>query len=57
MNVSARIEGLNKDTGTDMLITSDTYDLLPEDLKSRAIPKGAHKVKGRAQDVQVYTFA
>jgi class 3 adenylate cyclase len=57
VNVSARIEGLNKDTGTDMLVTFDTYDLLPEDLKSRAIPKGAHNVKGRAQDVQVYTFA
>ena len=57
VNVSARIEALNKETGTDILVTADTYERLPEGLQARAIEKGAHQVKGRAQPVLVYTFA
>jgi len=52
VNTAARVEGLNKELGTPMLCTSSTADRL-----QRRVPledKGAHKVKGREERVQVY---
>lgn len=52
VNVAARLEGLNKDLGTTVLITDETYAIVRErvDVKDR----GAIPVKGRVQPVRVY---
>ena len=52
VNVAARLEGLNKELGTTILMTEETYAILKEraDVKDR----GAIPVKGRVQPVRVY---
>jgi adenylate cyclase len=52
VNVAARVEGLNKELRTTLLITADTY----ADVKDRVEVKdcGEVKVKGRRQAVNVY---
>ena len=55
VNVASRCEGLNKQLGTEILCTAATRERLPEDLKALLSDKGAHPVKGRAQEVAVYS--
>jgi adenylate cyclase len=52
VNVAARLEGLNKDLGTTILITEETRAILKHrvDVKDR----GAIPVKGRVQPVRVF---
>ena len=52
VNVAARLEGLNKELGTTILMTEETYAILKDrvDVKDR----GAIPVKGRVQPVRVY---
>ena len=54
VNVAARVEGLNKDFKTDILITETVHDLV-KDLVEVEL-KGDIKVKGRMQPVKVYTL-
>jgi adenylate cyclase len=54
VNVAARLEALNKDLGTRLLISADVYAQLPGELAQRFASRGAHHVKGREQQVQVY---
>jgi class 3 adenylate cyclase len=54
VNVASRCEGLNKELGTEILCTSGTRDRVPPDLQAKLTDKGAHPVKGRAQEVAVY---
>jgi adenylate cyclase len=54
INVASRLEGLNKDLGTKILISESTYQHI-KDLglfEVRRLPPAA--VKGRAEPVQVY---
>jgi adenylate cyclase len=52
VNVAARVQGLSRECGFDVLVTDDSYHSAgdPED----AVPCGEFKVKGREQPVQVY---
>jgi adenylate cyclase len=55
VNVAARCEALNKELGTEILITDAVYERLPRDLRGGAHAHGAHQVKGREQRVNVYS--
>ena len=55
VNVASRVEGLNKALGTEILLTSATHDRLGEELRAKAQDRGVHAVKGRAQEVPVYS--
>jgi adenylate cyclase len=52
VNVAARVEGLNKELQTTLLITGDTYTAVRKRVQVRE--RGAMKVKGRQQPVTVY---
>lgn len=52
VNTAARLEGLNKDYNTSILISQSTYDLVGDRLNAR--PCGAAKVKGKEESVTVY---
>jgi len=52
VNVAARVEGLNKDLKTTMLITEETYTAIRDSVQVRDC--GELKVKGRHQAVKVY---
>lgn len=54
VNVAARLETLNKDLHTDMLISADTWAQLPPALAQRFAARGSHRVKGREQEVTAY---
>ncbi len=54
VNVASRIEALNKQFGTQILISSTTRALLREDRNLTAMP--AVRVKGRAADVEVFSL-
>jgi adenylate cyclase len=55
VNVAARVEQLNKELGTETLITEETLVRLPEPQRRAAAPRGEHKVKGRDRSVVVYS--
>jgi adenylate cyclase len=55
VNVAARLEQLNKETRTEILFSAQTFALLPAELQARARACGTRHVKGRVQDVAVYT--
>jgi adenylate cyclase len=55
VNVAARLEVLNKELDTDILISRDVYSQLPEELSSEMVNYGEHVVKGREQPVTVYS--
>jgi adenylate cyclase len=52
VNVAARVEGLNKDMGTTILITAAT--LAAVGARASVKDRGAMRVKGRMEDVRVY---
>ena len=52
VNTGSRVEGLNKETGTTILITRETMGQLKRQFAIR--PCGTVKVKGRAQAVEVF---
>ena len=54
VNVAARLEALNKQLGTTLLMSEDTYGRLPEDLQAALPSQGTQPVKGREQGVAVY---
>ncbi len=56
VNLAARVEQLNKDVGTETLITEDTLFRLPQTQRRSAVPRGEHKVKGRDHAVVVYSL-
>ena len=57
VNVASRLEGLNKELKTDILLSMDVYAHLPEDLISDIVDQDEHKVKGREQKVRVYSVS
>lgn len=56
VNIASRLEGKNKELGTDILASEAVVSRLPADLKQRAKSEGAHTVKGRQQPVALYSF-
>jgi adenylate cyclase len=52
VNVAARVEGLNKELHTTLLITGDTYAAVKDRVETKDC--GEVKVKGRHQAVQVF---
>ena len=54
VNVASRVEGLNKEFGTDILLTESVYELVKERVDAKLI--GSVSVKGREQKVNVYAL-
>ena len=54
VNVAARLESLNKELDTDVLVSEQVYTHLPSDLLDHFHDKGVHQVKGRQQSVHVF---
>lgn len=54
VNVAARLESLNKELDTDILVSEHVYTHLPSDLLERLHDKGVHRVKGRQQSMHVF---
>ena len=49
VNTASRIEGINKETGTDLLISEAVYTLVKDQVKTHAV--GEYALKGRAEKV------
>jgi adenylate cyclase len=56
VNVASRLESLNKDFGSEILISGDVYIQLPQDLMELFADVGSHPVKGREQLVKIYAM-
>jgi class 3 adenylate cyclase len=56
VNVAARLETLNKELDTTILVSAEVYAGLPPELAARATDAGCHVLKGRAKPQQVYSF-
>ena len=56
VNVAARLEALNKTLDTTLLISDAVFSELSDDLVALATNQGNHKVKGRDQEVQVWSL-
>jgi class 3 adenylate cyclase/CHASE2 domain-containing sensor protein len=54
VNVASRLQGMNKDLKTSILIEEGTFQLIQGKLDAR--PLGPQVVRGRAEPVVVYTF-
>ena len=52
VNLASRIQGLNKELNTDILISSTTREMLSDDIMAMKLP--AMKVKGKKQPVEIY---
>ena len=55
-NRAARLEAGNKLLGTNILVSRESYDQLPDSLQTKAVDRGAQTVKGRAEQVHAYSF-
>ena len=55
VNVSARLEGLNKELQTKILISGETVKDCSEELRKKLHCMGSYNVKGRIKEVEVYT--
>ena len=55
VNTAARLEALNKTLGTRLLLSDALRRELPR--PPALVPLGAHRVKGREQEVEVFTIA
>ena len=56
VNVAARLETLNKELGTDILVSGEVHAHLPDEIAKNMQAHGQHKVKGREQSVLVYSI-
>ncbi len=54
VNVAARLEALNKELDTDVLVSEQVYSHLPSDLMEQLKDKGIHQIKGRQQSLRVF---
>ena len=52
VNVASRVEGLNKEFGTDILLTEAVYELVKDHVEVQRV--GTTAVKGREQPLKVY---
>jgi adenylate cyclase len=56
VNVAARLEALNKELGTEILLSAEVYMHLPAEITRQLVGKGEHRVKGRDWPLRVFTF-
>ena len=56
VNVAARLEKLNNETGTLILLSEEVYDELPKDLRKQTSDEGLFGLKGRNQKQRVYSI-
>ena len=56
VNVAARLEALNKELGTQILIGGEVYRHLPGDLAGQLVDLGEFRVKGYEFPIHVYTY-
>ncbi|MFO1434572.1 MAG: adenylate/guanylate cyclase domain-containing protein [Candidatus Competibacteraceae bacterium] len=56
VNVAARLEALNKELGTEILIGGEVYRHLPADLAGQLVDLGEFRVKGYEFPIHVYTY-
>ncbi|TNF26646.1 MAG: HAMP domain-containing protein [Deltaproteobacteria bacterium] len=56
VNVAARLEQMNKQTKTTILVSQATFERLHDDLKAAAMPQGKHVLRGRETAVGVYAL-
>jgi adenylate cyclase len=54
VNLSARIQALNRELDSDILISEATFAALDGPRGPRAIDRGVHQVKGKSSGVRVY---
>jgi adenylate cyclase len=52
VNTSSRIEQLNKELGTHLLISSETYALVADHVIAK--PRGPISVKGKQKPIEIY---
>jgi adenylate cyclase len=57
VNIASRLESLNKELQTEILISQEVFVQLPDDLANRATAQGRHQVKGRDELVRVYAVS
>jgi len=55
VNLAERLEQLNKELGSTILVSGEVRADLPEDLRRKMVSRGEHTVKGREQPVSVYS--
>ena len=56
VNLAARLEVLNKELRTSVLLSDKVYQRLPEELRHRTTIEGVHHVKGRDEPVGVFAI-
>ncbi len=56
VNIAARLERLNTSLGTDILMSREVFDHLPDALKQRTTERGDHLVKGRVTPVSALSI-
>jgi adenylate cyclase len=54
VNVAARIQALNKELGTDVLVSSEVFERVKDRVKARAMPPTS--VQGKSAPLQVYAL-
>jgi len=52
VNVASRVEGMTKDLGTDIVITSALYEIVKDEID--VVDFGEHALKGRVGNVRLY---
>jgi class 3 adenylate cyclase len=52
--VAARIQALNKEWGTDILVSAEVFDRVKDRVKARAMPPAS--VQGKSAPLQVYAL-
>lgn len=57
VNVASRIEGLTKDLDRDILVSEASIERLSDDTTRSLRALGAHRIRGRAQPVELFTLA
>ena len=56
VNLAARTQSLTAALGAELLLTREVRDRLSEELRGRVAARGEHRVKGRAQPVEVFSL-
>jgi adenylate cyclase len=56
VNIAARLERLNIELDSSILMSREVFDELPSDLRALATPRGDHRVKGRSKPVEVLSL-
>ena len=56
VNVAARLEALNKELGTSILISDEVRTYLPMDVTAQTHDHGVFEIKGRRQNIRIFSL-